>query len=294
MEHDVMVFVSPWSWQVLLGAGLLAFAAVWAVLAWRRGNRIPFFGVAMYLIPLGPASGIIAPINSLFYEHWLYLSLFGAAVLLSSYGVGLWRWTGARSRVFGAIILTCAMVYGAWFAVQVVQRNHIWTDPEGMYNEILSYEPKNVRVLNNLANIYADRQEPERAREYWERASEADPTQPAPYHNLGNLARDEGDLARAEELYLKAINTQQTFHYAYRNLAGILLEQERYEEALRVLLPLRDIVPQDPSVHYAIALVLHTLGRNDQALEALQAGVPTVTNQEHAQAYQQLYDTLTR
>jgi Flp pilus assembly protein TadD len=288
MEHTIPVQTGPWYWPVVLGAMLLIGMFTWIILAWRRGNRLPFFGVLMFLVPLAPASGIIAPINAVFYEHWLYLSLLGVAVLVAYYGVRVYIWLASKRHKLGVLMVVIAVVYGAWFVVQSIRRNLIWTNPERLYGEILEHEPENVRALNNLANLYAEQKRSDDAQEHWLRAAEADPTQPAPYHNLANLARASGDLERAQELYLKAIKVQATFHYAYRNLAGMLLEQERYSDAVQVLAKLRDLAPDDPTVHYSLAQALHLAGRDDLSIKALADGRQYANSPEAMRAYDRL------
>ena len=55
------------------------------------------------------------------------------------------------------------------------------------------------------------------------------------YHNLGNIYRDAGQWALAEANYEKAISTQPNFIFSYKSLAQVLLNQENYGQARRVL-----------------------------------------------------------
>ena len=249
MEHGVPVLTAPWQWPAYAGLLIVALAVWWVVRSWRRGDRLPFFGVTWFFIALAPASGIVAPINALFYEHWLYVPLIGPAALFGVYG---WRW-GKRiwdaRKLWGIVILVCVVAYAAFLAVQTVRRNIIWGKQEEFYLHILSYEPKDVRVLNNLANLYADSKRLSEAQYYLELAIEADPSQSAPFHNLANLMRDQGQPDMAIELYILAIQRDKYFYWAYRNLTVVLLEEERYEDALQVVTAYRSIYPNDAQMN---------------------------------------------
>jgi hypothetical protein len=294
MEHTIPALASPFIWPVPLVAVLLAVVAITVIREWQRGNRIWFFALFMFLLPLGPASGIIVPINSLFYEHWLYLSLFGIAVLLAVYGVRLYEFLRKRAewRITKYLFFIILTSYFLFLGVQTVRRNIIWGQTEKFYLQILHHVPDNIRVLNNLANLYADEEKNDLAEQYWIKASEVDSMHPAPYHNLGNLARDREQYDKAVALYLKAIQVRPSFHYAYRNLSGVYLIQKEYQKALDTLLILRNLSPADASVHYAIAQLYHSAGRNDLAREALEMGTPYLQSLDAAMAYEELFQKL--
>lgn len=293
MERTVPVLTSPFQWPVPLVLTILVIGIWFLVFSWKKGNRIPFFGFAWMLLALAPASGIAAPINSLIYEHWMYLPLLGPAVLLTVYGVRLYEWARARSRVFGMVLLVIGACYLVFLSAQTIARNRLWGDTEAFYRHILSYVPDNVRVLNNLANLYAERGDPERAENFWTRAVEADPTQPAPYHNLGNLARDRGEPEEAEQLYLTAISVDERFHYAYRNLVALYLEQRRFEESAQLLAKLLELQPTDASVYYVFAQLMSVVGENEFAVELLRKGAPFARTSEQVSDFEQLLRRLT-
>jgi protein O-mannosyl-transferase len=245
MERTVPVLFTPWHWSVGAGVGFLVAACTASVHAWRRGNRIVFFSTALFLIPLAPSSGIFAPINALAYEHWLYVSLIGFTTAIGYYGVRIGEWLWSHARVLGYTYLMGCTLYVVGLSVQTMRRNSIWGDRERFYLNILQHVPYNVRALNNLANFYAMQGNQEENERYLRKATEADPTQPAPYYNLANLMRDRKRLPEAVDLYLQAIEVDPLFHHAYRNLASLLLEHGNVSGALRVITTLQELMPQD-------------------------------------------------
>jgi len=294
MERNVPVLTAPWQYPAFLGIALLLLAAWWVVRSWRRGNRIPFFGALMFLIPLAPSSGILAPINALIYEHWLYLSMFGFATLFAVYGVRLYDWLRQYSRPLSVVILVVAVCYAMFLGVQTIRRNIIWGNPERLYLQVLQYQPQNVRVLNNLANLYADEGNVADAEQLWLRAVESDPMQPAPYHNLANLERDRGNTERAIELYRKATGVDPRFTYSYQNLAALLLELDRVDEAAPVLAQWQKADPRHPLTYHLLARIFAANGDIEDARAILERGYPAAraAGPDFVAAYDELMSKL--
>ena len=53
--------------------------------------------------------------------------------------------------------------------MHTVRRNVIWGNPEALYEDILHYEPANVRALSNLAGVFTDQGNRAKAKEYYEK-----------------------------------------------------------------------------------------------------------------------------
>ena len=290
MERNVPVMTSMLAAPVLVGAALLLALIVAAIVFWRRGNRVWMWSVFMMLVPLAPSSGILAPINALIYEHWLYLSLIGFAVLVAMYAVRLYDAARARYRWCAIVLIGIGIGYGVFLSTQTILRNIIWGQPERLYQQIIAYEPQNVRVLNNLANLYADQKKPDDAERYWRLAIAADPQQPAPYHNIGNLHRDRGEIEQAIAAYEKAIQVDARFWYSYQNLAAMLLDAQRPQDAFVVLMAWQKADPSQPLTYYALAKLLVASGKRQEARAMLDAGLPAA----HAAggAYEEAFRTL--
>ena len=246
MDRDIPVSTHMWDSLSWLGALILLGSAGLLVYLYRRKDRtafnVWFFGLGIFFVNLLPTSGI-APINARIYEHWLYFSLFGFFAVAVWYLDTLWQKVEKKWPAWQPVLIILLVLYCLFLGVQTIRRNLLWGDTEQFYLNILYYEPQDVRILNNLGNWYSDNGNNASAGPLYERAIEADPTQPAPYYNLGNIARDSGQVAQEEAFYQKAISVDPTFYYAYGNLAQLYLDENKLSQALTELQELQKIYP---------------------------------------------------
>lgn len=237
MDRDIPANLSLWVGWAWLGALTILILA--GVLIWLYRKNSPHFyiwlwGIGIFFIALGPTSGIV-PINARIYEHWLYFSIAGVAIIAGFY---LDRLLSIIKKIKPALFPVAIIVlvgYFGFLGIQTIRRNMLWGDTEAFYKNILSHEPDDVRVLNNLGNWYSDHGDNTDARPLYERAIVVDPSQPAPYHNIGNILRDQGDTVGAIEWYQKAITADPRFHYSYENIAAIYMSENKIFEAQMII-----------------------------------------------------------
>jgi tetratricopeptide (TPR) repeat protein len=88
--------------------------------------------------------------------------------------------------------------------------------------------------------------------------------------NLAGLYVDRGEPERAEAAYRRAIAIEPTFVGAYVNLADLYRSLERDAEGEQVLRQAFERAPDDAGVRHSLGLVLVRLGRVPEALLSLQ------------------------
>jgi len=292
MERNIAVNTSllQWPvWPVFIGmAGLIVLLFIFYKREFSKkptaNNQPPitnfrlwFFSAGIFFVALAPTSGIF-PINALIYEHWLYFSLFGFFTLAGFYLAKFLNYLFfAKKTIFYAVagLLT---VYFVFLGVQTAKRNIIWGDTEKFYQNILRYEPDNVRAITNLANWDMDNGKQDEAEKLYWRAIEVNDILPQPYYNLGNILWKRKDYHGAIELFKKAIEVDKYFQYAYLNLASIYASQGDLKNAAEVLDNLAKVKPQDPRIYYDIAQVAWAMGEKQKAVNALNAGLGYVGN----------------
>lgn len=98
-----------------------------------------------------------------------------------------------------------------------------YASAESLLQQITRIQPELSGPWLNLGQVYLAGERTDSARQAFERAIEANPTNCAAYNQLGVLARKEGRLVEAENSYLACIDRDPTFPQVYLNL-GILYE----------------------------------------------------------------------
>ncbi|MGH7814389.1 MAG: tetratricopeptide repeat protein, partial [Candidatus Binataceae bacterium] len=67
-------------------------------------------------------------------------------------------------------------------------------------------------------------------------------------------------------------------------LGAVMLSEHRYADALAAYERAASIVPRDASLHYRVAIALHAMGRNREALKECAAVLAAVPNNPGAMA----------
>lgn len=235
--------------------GLLIIAAT--IIALRK-NKFLLFSILWSFIFLIPVSGIV-PLNAILAEHWLYLPSFGFFIVLAYLLNKLFK----RKKILALILLVGLVLF---YSFLTIKRNSEWSNPEEFYKQILAYNPNSFRALNNLAVLYFDTEQFEKAidgfkkvleikpddfhafhnlgmayaqigqkdlaKEYYGKAIKVNPKDTSTYYNLANLYREEGDLNQAIYFYKKSIDVNPNYYFAYNNLANIYSEQRDYQKAI--------------------------------------------------------------
>ena len=98
----------------------------------------------------------------------------------------------------------------------------------------------------------------------------------------------QGRPEEAEEGFRRVLEVAPDDPVALRELVSIHFEREEYDQALAVLETLADATPDDPEVHANVGVVLHALGRSEEALERFDRALELDPESESARANRDL------
>ena len=273
--------------------------------------RVWLFGTLWFFIALAPVSGI-TPINALIYEHWLYLPMIGFWLIVSFYLVKLFDYLNHKSPqyqsearygaqqttnhrqyqnsndqnskrfefvnwnsfvIWKLVLVIFLMFYISFFGLQSVKRNVLWGKQDEFYKDILKYEPKSLKINNNLGNFYYNQGDIEQAEVYYRKAIESGDQFAQPHFNIGSILQSRGDIEGAIERFEKAIEIDPDFYYSYQNLAVIYAQRGELVKAAENMEKLKLLLSRNPRVYYNSALVYIALNDKEQALEDLEEGL---------------------
>lgn len=259
--------------RTLVGAGILSAIIYMIVLDFSK-TRLWFFCWGIFFGSLLLTSFGISPLSDLFYEHWMYFSLFGFFILCAWYFDQWYKFFLKSVGGFWYIIpVGLFLVWIVFLMVQTIKMNLLWGDPKTVYQNILQYEPANGLALNNLGTRYFGENRKEEALALFVTAVKAGVREPLPYYNLGNYFWANKDYDNAIILYKRSIELGKNFYLPYNSLLGIYLTKGATTSALYYLSQLNRFEIYDPLQNYHIGGAALKLGQMEIAKKAFQRTV---------------------
>lgn len=138
-----------------------------------------------------------------------------------------------------------------------------------VYRYITEIDPMWEAPLYNLAGIYYDRKEYEKAIELYSKAADADNNNGDAYFKLGECYRKLSNIDKAITYYKKAVEAAENL-YLFESLfhLGIgYLQKENYTSGFEYLAKANEINPQDPETLFFMGLSSEELNDFDRAIE---------------------------
>lgn len=230
-EHQIFTdFLNP---AIIFSFSILLIIAYLMHRSWRNDKAV-FFGFSWFFITLFPVSNIIALVNGIIYEHWLYVPLIGIAAILGHFIKKVLEshyFNKDYIRIIAAFVAVTAIVS---LCVRTYVRNDDWQDALIFYQKTIKDAPNSVRLNNNLAMEYDSRGDYGLAESYYKRAIGLNDKFAQPYYNLGNLYTKIGRYHDAALSYENAIQTDPDFLFTYPKLAELYRFIGKNNEAERI------------------------------------------------------------
>ena len=216
--------------SVLLALVGIAICGILFVLLWRRAHLLSFALILIFL-PLGPVLNAKWMPASVFAERYLYLPSIGFCWLLAWAAVTLWRaeaplFLRPMARAVPLLLLAIALPY----AVKTVARNRDWKTGEVLFAKTLEQGDASL-IRNNLAAIYFNNGDLDRAEHEFLEALGAGPTNAFALDNLSLLRRRQQRYAESLEYSQRALRARPNYVMGHLNLAETLMRTDRPAEA---------------------------------------------------------------
>ena len=127
---------------------------------------------------------------------------------------------------------------------------------QDLYNQVLKIDPNYSPALNNIAVIFSNLKEHQKAKDCYEKAIAIDPNYAAAHNNLGSIFKELGEYQKAKECYEKVIEIDPNFIEAHNNLGNVFKDLGNLQKAKECYEKAISIDPNYVDVHDNLNLLL--------------------------------------
>jgi hypothetical protein len=208
-----------------------------------RRHKLFLFFFIWTLAGLGFHSHLVAALDGTIAERWFYMPCMGMIGMLASVTYANQAWL-TRYRLAVATVLALFVI---GFSVRTFLRSQDWRDGYTLFTTDIVHQEDSAHLQNNVGVELFRRGQITQAKGYFERSIELNPKWKISWNNLGAVYHRNRNLAKAEECYRKSID-HGPYLLAYRGYAGVLLQQDRINEAKHFLKIALTTFPADPEL----------------------------------------------
>lgn len=144
-----------------------------------------------------------------------------------------------------------------------------WDEAAAEYKAISEQNPGLPGIHYRLGRIILSKPQTEatvqEAKQEFEAELKVNPSNAGAEYVLGELAREAGDLPTAIGHFSRAVKLDAVFADAYLGLGRALIAAQRGPEAVAPLEQARKLQPENPAVHYNLAIAYKRAGREQDA-----------------------------
>ena len=151
--------------------------------------------------------------------------------------------------------------------------------------QAIRLNPNSASALSNLGIAHYDNKDLDTAEKYQLQALQVNPQCLPALNNLGSIYRDKDDSDKdtAIEYYRKVISINPSYIESINNLGAVLVEQEKFEEAIATLIQVIKLNPNYAEAHCNIAHAFIGQEKFDHALKGLEKAISL--KEDYADAY---------
>ena len=228
----------------------------------RKREPLIAFGIVLFYLALAVESTII-PIRDVIFEHRMYLSLGGFAIVMSTLFFELFRMTGKRWLYIIPVSYLLILGIGAY------DRNKVWKDTCTLWEDTLKKSGGNSRAWLAVGDCYKQKGDLVTAMDYYNRSLELDSANTTALNNRGNLKLSQNDFEGAIADYTTIIAISPESRWLALFNRGIAhLRKGDYLKAIEDFSARIEYTDNiDPQAYFNRALAYVYLGDDNRAIE---------------------------
>ncbi len=268
---DPLIFDYQWplikNIQILLPS-IIIIASFLIILSatYPHYPALSFLGLSFFVI-LSPSSSFI-PLKDLIYEYRMYLALCCLTIIF----VYLLKITAdhfinpkSRKVFFTITVCILALLLGG----VSYQRNKVYHSEEKLWRDVLSKEPDNVRIWNDLGSYLFSKGRNNEATECFFKSFALNPESAEIASNLAMALGAERKFEQAIFYAQRAIDLSPDFAVGYNNLGVLYSQMGRYQESIAYYEKTLMLGFVKPTVLKNLGIALANSGHPKEALNVL-------------------------
>jgi Tfp pilus assembly protein PilF len=270
---------------VLLGLSAIVLCAILFIVLWKRVHLLSFAFLLIFL-PLGPVLNARWMPASVFGERYLYLPSVGFCWLMGWGAVKLWNTEGPwllrpLARAVPVLVAVIALAYAA----RTVTRNRDWASDAVLFRQALESQTDASLVRSDLgAELYNHGKSADAERE-WLTALSYGPRNVFALDNLALLRQQQHRYFESLDYSRRALRWRPAYTMAHVNLAETLADMGRDAEAEWQFRIATTLSPLSTRAHNGYGKFLFHEGRLEDARKEYDRSVAADSNTD---AYDQL------
>ena len=242
---------TPLAFLILI---LIVGIGIWNI----KKRPIITFGILWFFITLSVESSIF-PIKDVLFEHRLYLSMFGFALVIAYVVFCL-----LPIKQLGHVVVSILIVASLGTATYL--RNMVYQDGVTLWSDVVAKSPKNFRAHYNLGNaLRADRRQKEAIKSY-SMSLILKPDYIKARDNLGVVLTEVGRLDDAIKNFSDALKTRPNDPLLHCNLGLALMRKGDFRDAVDHFSEALRIKPAYTKAHSNLGITLAQQGNLKDAI----------------------------
>ncbi len=265
-------FLSPqvvFSFLLLLaivsGGGWLWYRSTKVSVSVALPYRLASFGIFWFFITLSVESSII-PIESVIYEHRLYLPSVGFFIAIVSLAVIVKEVVLSGSKV-DALLLPFAALLIITLAGGTYARNNVWRERSSLWKDVVTKSPGSIKSQSNLAKAYYIEEKFVEFEKQAQLVLSLAPTSNNINFTLGQNAMRKEQYQSATIFFKEALSEDLTNAKAWYLLGISYQELKRHSDAIDCYRKALKIDKSDYKSYINLAEIYHNQGQIQRAID---------------------------
>lgn len=239
---------------------LIVLLYVFSLILSYKKDKLFFFGLLFFVIPLLPALYIPGLGENPLAERYIYLPLLGFALCIS---IVIFRFLDIPKYKFITIIVIISA--GLLFSYLTIERNKAWKNDLTLWTDTVKKSPEWKRGIIQLAIAHEKIGDIDKSIELLQKLIKDFPDDYEGYSELGVIFALKGRLDDAIEMYKKAIEKNPKDYYSFFNMGKAFYSKGLKEKALESFNNTLKLNPLMAEAYVNIGTIFGELGQIEKA-----------------------------